>query len=280
MNKYIFGIIATALLVIMPLANAFAVTCNCAAQTCTSGGWTGPISGCSECNGVCASSTGGTGASTRPLDSTFLRHKYDITSNRPWSGLPNDEYVPIRLKDDGQELKIQRYFYGAGDRFDIWSKLTAEDLKLIADTAAQLEKEEADAEKAKEDATKLRDYLKKDWDNKSENDRVRDLTALFGDGNLFRNMTEQEAKDALKALEAEEAALEAVEVEANQNIRNTLKDMVANFPKDKNGNINFEAADGKNVSMTPDEYLKGLVAALGVGEKSDKKEPTTKGNAR
>ncbi|HQI36021.1 MAG TPA: hypothetical protein P5172_02320 [Syntrophales bacterium] len=78
MNRYLIGIAVSALLAILPATSAVyagGATCNCAAQTCFSGGKTWPISACAECNGVCGSSSS---AATRPADTEFLKGKYDL----------------------------------------------------------------------------------------------------------------------------------------------------------------------------------------------------------
>jgi len=108
MNRYLIGIVVSALLVIHPSSTAFAsATCNCAAQTCVSGGMTWPISSCAECNGVCGSSPGTTGSSSnpwsQPVDSQFLKGKYDIPT--PGGTMPLDAAGTLTPIEQDKEKK-------------------------------------------------------------------------------------------------------------------------------------------------------------------------------
>jgi len=176
MNRYLIDIAVAALLAILPSANVLAsATCNCAAQTCTSGGQTFPISKCSECNGVCASSSS-SGASSQPVDTQFLKGKYLVP--------PSGRNVPL---DSGRVLPPAP---------KEWDK-KRQQAALLESEKKRLQKEAEAAEKAFEDARK------KMW--KAEF-KLQDAKKLL---EAAKNLTKKDKEELVYFAEKKVAAAEA-----------------------------------------------------------------------
>lgn len=83
--KTIRIMLIAALAVTVTASSAFAVTCNCAAGTCTvstSPLIVLPISACPSC--PCGGSSTGSGAATQPVTTQFLKNNYQVsTGNIP-----------------------------------------------------------------------------------------------------------------------------------------------------------------------------------------------------
>ncbi len=100
--------VVAAVLVFATATGAFATAdCNCAAGTCKSGGMTWPISKCAEC--VCPGATSAVSSATnpwsQPVDSQFLKGKYDGPA--PGGTMPLDTTSTLTPIEQEKERKLK-----------------------------------------------------------------------------------------------------------------------------------------------------------------------------